>query len=292
MTTQKNNNNATSGIEKFEGTFEKEESGVTIVVNKSINEIRNSEALGLYIYLLARPPGWKLNVNHLKEHFQCNKDKIYLLLNYLMKEGFITKSSIREHGKFVNHHYRIHLHQVQKNTVTTQAGIGFSPLLEKPDLVTPELVNPDAYKTKILINKEYKKEKINKKEKSQSAEAHISKSNFSKKQNKPAYKSDFEKQAMNIMLSNNPFEIEVNMLADWVAVRKQKRAFITNTAWKRVLNELEKCKQNGLDPKDCFAQVVSAGWQSFKMEWFVNQEKPRNGYSTAKDKINYLLLGL
>lgn len=141
MTANNNNNSHTYGIDKFEGSFDKEELGVTIIPNKSINEIRNPESLGMYIYLLARPTGWKLNVEQLADHFQCGDDKIYRMLNYLLAENFICKTVKREKGKFVKHHYRVHLSR-------------FSPLPEKPELVEPELANTDAYKTKKLTNKD------------------------------------------------------------------------------------------------------------------------------------------
>jgi hypothetical protein len=170
MKNENNNEICTYGIEKFEGDFEKETFGVTIIPNKSINEIRNPEALGLYVYLLARPHGWRLNVFQLKEHFQCNKDKIYHLLHYLMNCKFISKKEIRTKGKFIKHSYRVHLGRYGEhvNVVDcmvdkpidqpkTQCQTGLSPLLEKPDLVKPDLVNPDAYKTKNIENKDYNK---------------------------------------------------------------------------------------------------------------------------------------
>lgn len=137
MSTNNNNNSDIYGIEKFEGTFEKEELGVTIILNASINEIRNPEALGLYVYLLARPPGWKLNIKHLAEHFECGVDKMYRILNYLLDNKFISKRVIREKGRFMNHHYRVHLSR-------------FEPLVENPIME-----NKGTYKAKNIKSKEY-----------------------------------------------------------------------------------------------------------------------------------------
>lgn len=135
-TNNNNNNNEICGIDKFEGSFDKEELGVTIILNASINEIRNPEALGLYAYLLARPPSWKLNVKHLCEHFQCGQDRMYRILNLLLEQKFISKKVIREKGKFIKNHYRVHLSR-------------FSPHPENP-----EMDNPGTYKTKKILNKE------------------------------------------------------------------------------------------------------------------------------------------
>jgi hypothetical protein len=141
MTDDNNNKSKEYGIDKFEGSFDKEELGVTIIPNQSINEITNPESLGLYIYLLARPKKWQLNVKHLSDHFKCGEDKMYGMLNYLLQEKFISKTIIRNKGKFVKHHYRVHLSR-------------FEPLPEKPDVVQPDVENPDTYKTKNLPSKE------------------------------------------------------------------------------------------------------------------------------------------
>ncbi len=133
---QTTNNNIPS-IEKFEGTFDKEESGCTILLNETINLIKNLEAGGLYMYLMARPPSWKLNAKHLASEFGCNKDKIYKLLRFLMDLGLLTSTAIKnDAGRFEKRHYRLYLRPV-------------SPCLEKPDVE-----NPDAYITKKIINKE------------------------------------------------------------------------------------------------------------------------------------------
>ncbi len=99
----------------------------------------------------------------------------------------------------------------------------------------------------------------------------------------PSKPNKADNEAMDMMLSNNPFEIDKEVLADWVLVRKQKKAVITKTAWNRVLKELEKCKQNGLDTKDCFEKAVGSGWQSLKMEWFINQDKSQQGRINARN---------
>jgi len=158
-----NNNNNAHGIEKFEGTFDKEEFGVTIIVNQSIASIRNMESLAIYSYLLTRPKSWKLNVKHLATHFQCNKDKIYKGLNHLLDEKLITCTRRKENGQFTTSHYTVHLSRFSesRNLVDfgidqpeTRASTELSPCLEIPDMVIPDMVIPDAYKTKKLKNKE------------------------------------------------------------------------------------------------------------------------------------------
>ena len=88
-----------------------------------------------------------------------------------------------------------------------------------------------------------------------------------------------------MMLANNPHKITIQVLQDWLEVRRTKRAPITETAWKGIIKELDRCLKHGLQPQYCFEAMVTSGWQSLKMEWIVDETKPRNGKTQSK-KIN------
>ena len=150
MSDLNNNINDESGIDKFDGTFEKEESGCTIFVNETVNSIKKLDVLGLYSYLVCRPPSWKLNVKHLASLFSCNKDKIYQIIDSLILIKLLSRKEIRNKGKFVRFHYRVHLRP------TSIINTDEEPCLEKPDTVKPDTVFPDTYKTKSVLNKEDK----------------------------------------------------------------------------------------------------------------------------------------
>lgn len=132
------------GIDKFDGSFDQEELGCTIFVNETVNSIKDLAAGGLYAYLICRPKDWKLNVKHLTTLFDCSKDKIYRLIDVLISLNLLTRTEIRNKGKFLHYHYRIHLRK--KITQSVQK----PPRPEKPDTVKPDTVFPDAYKTNIL----------------------------------------------------------------------------------------------------------------------------------------------
>ncbi|CAK0742166.1 hypothetical protein CCP3SC1AL1_1170014 [Gammaproteobacteria bacterium] len=137
-----------SGVDKFDGSFDQEQSGCTIFVNTTVNSIKRLDVGGLYMYLTCRPSSWKLNVKHLASLFMCNKDKIYGIIDTLIEMNLLTRREIRNKGRFVRFHYRLHLRPEEC------ASVQCTPVLEKPDTVKPDTVNPDAYKTKSIINKE------------------------------------------------------------------------------------------------------------------------------------------
>ncbi|HEX4045432.1 MAG TPA: hypothetical protein VHZ76_07200 [Gammaproteobacteria bacterium] len=99
-----------------------------------------------------------------------------------------------------------------------------------------------------------------------------------------------EEKILKMMLEDNPHEIEEEILSDWITVRKAKRAPITRTAWKNIMKELDRCLRHGLKPKDCFVAMVTSGWQSLNMDWFLNEEKPKNGKPSLND-LDQILRG-
>lgn len=129
--------NESIGIEKYDGSFEQDDSGVTIIPTETIRAIRNMDLLGFYSFLVSLPKTWKINVKHLSAHFDCNKDKIYKSIDRLIAIGLLTKTVRREKGRFLPPHYRLHLRQIVQQP----------PVLEKPETVQPDTVNPETYKT-------------------------------------------------------------------------------------------------------------------------------------------------
>lgn len=130
-------------IEKFEGEFEKEESGCSILINSTVNYIKDLDVLGLYCYLSCRPPKWRIHPKHLIKNFNCGKDKIYRLLGDLVSLGLLVVTEVREKGRFKGTKYKL----LTKPSLPCPD----SPCPEKPDTE-----NKDAYKTKKEKNKEVK----------------------------------------------------------------------------------------------------------------------------------------
>lgn len=143
-----------NNIEKFRGSLSKEDGGFTTFINSSLRSITDGFAAGVYVYLLCLPPDWELHPAQLAAHYHCNKAKIYNALLLLRKLGLLTREDIREKGKFVKFHYIVHL---RTKSEKSQLNTGVSPVLKKPELVKPELINQDAYKRKNIQKKESKK---------------------------------------------------------------------------------------------------------------------------------------
>lgn len=59
---------------------------------------------------------------------------------------------------------------------------------------------------------------------------------------------------------------------DWMQVRKTKRAANTETAFNRILHEIQK---SGLSANECITIAVSRSWQGFQADWVANQQRQR-----------------
>lgn len=75
------------------------------------------------------------------------------------------------------------------------------------------------------------------------------------------------------LLADNPHQVPEQLLADWLAQRKAKKASVTNTVWSTVNAELTKCAAAGIDATTAITEALSAGWQGFKATWVINRLK-------------------
>jgi len=148
-------------VEKFTGSFEKEDLGCTIMVNETIQSITDPDVLGLYCYLLTKPNTWTIKAQEIMNHFKMGNKRTYSLLRKLMELGLLTRTQYRDQGKYAKFSYKLHLKMYDKNPVNNESGTESEPLCQKGHAVFDT-----AYKTKRdLQNKDIKEN--NKKKKKQ-----------------------------------------------------------------------------------------------------------------------------
>lgn len=93
---------------------------------------------------------------------------------------------------------------------------------------------------------------------------------------KPAAKAKSRKPSsagfgLTHLLADNPHAIPDQLLQDWVALRKQKRAALSATVWTALNAELDKCVAAGISAETAMTEALVAGWQGFKVDWVVNR---------------------
>ncbi|MCJ0972707.1 replication protein [Pseudomonas sp. PS1] len=73
------------------------------------------------------------------------------------------------------------------------------------------------------------------------------------------------------MLADNPHAIPDQLLQDWIALRKQKRAALSATVWTALNAELHKCVAAGISAETAMTEALVAGWQGFKVDWIIKR---------------------
>lgn len=76
---------------------------------------------------------------------------------------------------------------------------------------------------------------------------------------------DFKKSLIEIGVSPEVAE-------DWMHVRKTKRAANTETAFNRIVHEIQK---SGMSANECITIAVSRSWQGFQADWVANVQRQR-----------------
>ncbi|MDN7144071.1 replication protein [Pseudomonas sp. JQ170] len=69
------------------------------------------------------------------------------------------------------------------------------------------------------------------------------------------------------MLADNPHALDESLIADYLALRKAKRASMSAGIWSGLNAKLEQCKAFGIQPAKALAMAIENGWQGFEVDW-------------------------
>ncbi|WP_284396201.1 replication protein [Pseudomonas putida] len=87
------------------------------------------------------------------------------------------------------------------------------------------------------------------------------------------------------MLADNRHNLDKSLLADYLVVRKAKKAPMTERIWGGLNAKLDQCIAFGIRPAKAMEIVVESGWQSFEIEWItkrVNAQGPAKGNPNSR----------
>ncbi|MDG1996030.1 MAG: hypothetical protein P8J14_06030 [Emcibacteraceae bacterium] len=75
--------------------------------------------------------------------------------------------------------------------------------------------------------------------------------------------------------------VDAEILADWLTVRKNKKASNTKTAFNGLINEITK---SGLMVNDAIEYAASKSWAGFKAQWYLKENTTGNGLSKVTEQ--------
>jgi phage replication O-like protein O len=90
---------------------------------------------------------------------------------------------------------------------------------------------------------------------------------------KPERKAPFGKAAM---LADNPHGLDESLIADYLAVRKLKRAPVSARIWSSLNTKLGQCAAFGVTAADAITIAIDNGWQGFEVEWITRRAAKPN----------------
>jgi hypothetical protein len=93
--------------------------------------------------------------------------------------------------------------------------------------------------------------------------------------------------------SSWPSQPSPQVLADWLTLRKRKRADVSETVIRQMAKQLVKAKDAGWTVDDALAECVMRGWQGFNAEWLgakgaITGKQPTRNAPGATD-LDYLM---
>lgn len=107
----------------------------TTVLNSVVEDKDlNAEALGVLVYLVGKPDGWRVMPTQLKNRFGCGRDRIYRIISDLIEAGYMQREQGRsDDGSFEGGNYLVS-DEKMRLTENKEAEVSDLPLTENKTL--------------------------------------------------------------------------------------------------------------------------------------------------------------
>lgn len=101
------------------------------------------------------------------------------------------------------------------------------------------------------------------------------------------------------LLADNRHNIPTQLLSDWIVVRKDKKAPLTQSAWNNANTVMDRLVKNNTCPILCFGIAVENAWRGMRYDWFAKEVeaanrkhpypayKPYEEYQQTKNEITH-----
>ena len=252
------------------------------------------EAMGLLAYLLSKPDNWQVHVQALVRATEGTaqkrgENKILALLRELIGAGYIIRQR-QSSGKMDYYVYDEPQGEPSADTTPDSGSCAENasqpienkpqpskPHVAKPHVAKPHVAKPHVAFEGVLINTEGQQElKLNKDGRGANARVRATPPAEPPPPPDPrpeppappvAKPARFEPLAALLALG-----VDAQVAADWLAVRKAKRAALTQTALDDVVSEAGKA---GISVAQAVRICAARGWQGFRASWDWRDDRPQ-----------------
>ena len=223
------------------------------LLDKAISEDKRLSwaARGVLIFLLGKPDNWTVSpaalVNETaKSSRRMGRDGVYAVLKELKDVGYLhTIGNRNDGGTFAGADYLVTETPYTAFPDTVDSPYTAQPYTAKPDTANPTLVSTE------------KKQGLKKTEQGLSADAPV---------------------VVKPESVDRPEEVSQAVWADFLVIRKDKRAKLTGTALAGIKSEAVKA---GWTLEAALTECCTRGWQSFRAEWVANKPAAMTANRTA-----------
>ena len=257
------------------------------------------EAMGLLAYLLSKPDNWQVHVQALVRATEGTaqkrgENKILALLRELIGAGYITRKR-QSSGKMDYYVYDEPQGEPSADTTPDSGSCAENasqPIENKPQPSKPHVAKPHVAKPReafegVLINTEGQQElKLNKDGRGTNARVRATppaEPPPPADPPPPAKPPRFEPLSALLALG-----VDAQVAADWLAVRKAKRAALTQTALDGMVDEAHKA---GISVAEAVRICAVRGWQGFKASWAWRDDRPQGRTFDGKPQGGQLSAG-
>lgn len=256
----------------------------TIIGNGIFTENALSfEAMGLLAYLLSKPDNWQVHVQALVRATEGTaqkrgENKILALLRELIGAGYIIRQR-QSSGKMDYYVYDEPQGEPSADTTPDSGSCAENasqPIENKPQPSKPREAKPHVAKPReafegVLINTEGQQE-LNLSKDGRETNARVRATPPAEPPPPadpppPAKQPRFEPLSALLALG-----VDAQVAADWLAVRKAKRAALTQTALDDVVAEAHKA---GISVAQVVRICAARGWQGFRASWDWRDDVPQ-----------------
>lgn len=226
----------------------------TVISNTHFREREMSlKAKGLLSLMLSLPDEWDYSIAGLVVLSKDGKDSVMNALTELEQFGYLRRTRVtNKKGQFQGYDYDIYENPQQVN-----------PYAENPNTDNPPQLNTKELTTKKSNTKEKKKER----KKNSFDEIIIT---YANRYDKPLYD-----------------EI-IDLLGEWLKVRKAKRAAMTDRAIQMNIDKLDVISaKSGMSVKEYLQEVICRGWAAFYEIKSFGSNKPTKTEQPKDDNKQY-----
>jgi predicted transcriptional regulator len=264
----------------------------TMISNEVVQDSNLSDrARFIYCYMASMPDDWVFYQASLAKSLGYSRDTLQKYMNELLSAGVLTRKQEKNGTKFANYTYELmdYKKQEPKFSATEKSRNGNFPQREFSATEKVD-TNKETLKQRNIKDKEIVKTNTAQSQAIDASQAQALDDTREQEPVKPAKKTlakkeDWSKRIIEL------FNVPEQVAQDFIAMRKAKRAVITETALSNILREVQKVNQSGMTyyPFEAITEMILRNWSGFKADWIIERQAQKTTFSNKKGAIDGFL---